>query len=152
MGNLTRDPEVRYTPKGTPVCDVGMAINTTYKTQDGHDREEVTYVTVETWGRQAETCGQYLSKGTPIFVEGRLQLDQWDDKDGKKVSRLKVRADRVQFLGRPKNAEFKDGGERSPERSQSGERPQRPPQKPQRSEPPSDEPTQSAVDEDDIPF
>lgn len=110
MGNLTRDPEVRYTPKGTAVTDLSMAINTVYRTQDGDEKEEVTYVDIVTWGRQAETCGQYLTKGAPIFVEGRLQLDQWEDKDGQKKSRLRVRAERVQFLGRPRNAEFREGG------------------------------------------
>ncbi len=107
MGNLTRDPEVRYTPKGTAVADLGLAINMVYRTQDGSDREEVVYVDVVTWGRQAETCGQYLSKGSPVFVEGRLQLDQWEDKDGQKRSRLRVRAERVQFLGRGKAGEPK---------------------------------------------
>lgn len=105
IGNLTRDPDVRYTPKGTAVCDLSMAINMTYRAQDGTDREEVVYVDVVTWGRQAETCGQYLSKGSPVFVEGRLQLDQWEDKDGQKRSRLRVRAERVQFLGRGRASE-----------------------------------------------
>ncbi|MBX7157911.1 MAG: single-stranded DNA-binding protein [Verrucomicrobiae bacterium] len=109
MGNLTRDPEVRYTPKGTAVTDISIAINTVYRTQEGDEKEEVTYVDIVTWGRQAETCGQYLTKGAPVFVEGRLQLDQWEDKDGQKKSRLRVRAERVQFLGRPRNAEFREG-------------------------------------------
>lgn len=98
MGNLTRDPEVRYTPKGTAVGDISIAINDTYKAQDGSTKETVTYVEVETWGRTAENCKQYLSKGRPIFVEGQLKLDQWEQ-DGQKRSKLKVRADRVQFLG-----------------------------------------------------
>ena len=109
MGNLTRDPEVRYTPKGTAVTDLSIAINTVYRTQEGDEKEEVTYVDIVTWGRQAETCGQYLTKGAPILVEGRLQLDQWEDKDGQKKSRLRVRAERVQFLGKPRNAEFREG-------------------------------------------
>jgi len=98
MGNLTRDPEVRYTPKGTAVGDLGLAINDSYKAQDGTIKEVVTYVDIEVWGRQAETCKQYLTKGRPVFVEGQLKLDQWEQ-DGQKKSRLKVRADRVQFLG-----------------------------------------------------
>ena len=98
MGNLTRDPEVRYTPKGTAVGDLGIAINDSYKAQDGTIKETVTYVDIEVWGRQAETCKQYLTKGRPVFVEGQLKLDQWEQ-DGQKKSRLKVRADRVQFLG-----------------------------------------------------
>jgi single-strand DNA-binding protein len=100
MGNLTRDPEVRHTPKGTAVGDLAMAINLTYRAQDGTEKEEVCYVDVVVWGRQAETCRDYLSKGAPIFVEGRLQLDQWEGPDGEKKSRLRVRADRVQFLSR----------------------------------------------------
>jgi single-strand DNA-binding protein len=98
MGNLTRDPEVRYTPKGTAVGDLGLAINDSYKGQDGSIKEVVTFVSVEVWGRQAETCKQYLTKGRPVFVEGRLRLDQWEQ-EGQKKSKLKVVADRVQFLG-----------------------------------------------------
>jgi len=99
IGNLTRDPEVRHTPKGTPVGDFGLAMNMTYRTQDGADKEEVCYVDVVVWGRQAETCKDYLSKGRQVFVEGRLQLDQWESPQGEKRSRLRVRAERVQFLG-----------------------------------------------------
>src|SRR5271170_7174233 len=98
MGNLTRDPEVKYTPKGTAVCDLGIAINDSYKAQDGTIKETVTFVDVEVWGRTAENCKQYLTKGRPVFVEGQLRLDQWEQ-DGQKRSKMKVRADRVQFLG-----------------------------------------------------
>jgi single-strand DNA-binding protein len=98
MGNLTRDPEVRYTPKGTAVGDLAIAINDSYKAQDGTLKETVTYVDIEVWGRQAETCKQYLTKGRPVFIEGRLKLDQWEQ-EGQKKSRLKVVAERVQFLG-----------------------------------------------------
>ena len=100
MGNLTRDPEVRHTPKGTAVGDLAMAINMSYRAQDGTEKEEVFYVDVVVWGRQAETCRDYLSKGAPVFVEGRLQLDQWEGPEGEKKSRMRVRADRVQFLSR----------------------------------------------------
>jgi single-strand DNA-binding protein len=100
IGNLTRDPEVRYTPKGAAVADLGLAINSSYKTQDGQLKDEVCYVDVVTWGRQAETCKEYLTKGSPIFVEGRLQYEQWETKEGEKRNRIKVRAERVQFLGR----------------------------------------------------
>lgn len=117
IGNLTRDPELRYTPKGTAVADIGMAMSRTYKTQDGQDREEVCFVTVEVWGRQAETAGQYLSKGSPVFIEGELKFESWTNKEGKKQSTLKVRAERVQFLGRPKNADYKDGGQQSSSRT-----------------------------------
>ena len=99
MGNLTRDPEVKYTPKGTAVCDLGLAVNDSYKAQDGTIKETVTFVDIEVWGRTAENCKQYLTKGRPIFVEGQLRLDQWETPQGEKKSRLKVRADRVQFLG-----------------------------------------------------
>ena len=108
MGNLTRDPEVKYTPKGNAVGDLSIAINDSYKAQDGTIKETVTYVDIEVWGRQAETCKQYLTKGRPVFVEGQLRLDQWEQ-EGQKRSKLKVRADRVQFLGSPPGA----GGGRS---------------------------------------
>ena len=80
LGNLTRDPEIRYTPKGTAVTDLGMAINRIRTGDSGERIEEVTYVDVTLWGRSAELAGQYLSKGRSVFIEGRLQLDQWDDK------------------------------------------------------------------------
>src|SRR5476649_1575354 len=99
MGNLTRDPEVKYTPKGTAVCDLGIAINDSYKAQDGTIKETVTFVDVEVWGRTAENCKQYLSKGRGVFVEGQLRLDQWETPQGEKKSKMRVRADRVQFLG-----------------------------------------------------
>ena len=111
MGNLTRDPEVKYTPKGTAVGDLAIAINDSYKAQDGTIKETVTYVDIEVWGRQAETCKQYLTKGRPIFVEGQLRLDQWETPQGEKKSRLKVRADRVQFLGSPSGGGNRGGGE-----------------------------------------
>jgi single-strand DNA-binding protein len=100
IGNLTRDPEVRHTPKGTAVGDLGLAINMRSRTADGQVREEVCYVDVVVWGRLAENCKEFLTKGAPIFVEGRLQLDQWESQQGEKRSRLRVRAENVQFLGR----------------------------------------------------
>lgn len=103
MGNLTRSPEVRYTPAGTAVGDLGMAVNETYKNKSGETVESTVFVDVEVWARQAETCAEYLSKGSPIFVEGRLKLDQWENQRGEKRSKLRVRADRVQFLGAPKH-------------------------------------------------
>ena len=110
MGNLTRDPEVRYTPKGTALATIGLAVNRTWTNEAGEKKEEVTFVDVEVWGRQAETIGQYMAKGRPLFVEGRLKLDQWDDKEsGQKRSKLKVVCENFQFLGAPKgNAEFSD--------------------------------------------
>lgn len=96
-GNLTRDPEVRHTPGGMAVADLRMAINRKYRDKNGKDQEEVVYVSVTVWGRQAETSAQYLSKGSPVLVEGRLKLDEWE-KEGQKQSRLGVVAERVQFL------------------------------------------------------
>jgi len=104
MGNLTRDPEVRYTPSGTAVGDLGVAVNETYKNKAGETVESTVFVDVEVWARQAETCAEYLYKGSPVFVEGRLKLDQWENKQGEKRSKLRVRADRVQFLGSPKKS------------------------------------------------
>ena len=120
MGNLTRDPEVRYTPKGTAVGDLAIAINDSYKAQDGTIKESVTYVDIEVWGRQAETCKQYLTKGRPVFIEGVLKLDQWEQ-EGQKKSRLKVRADRVQFLGGGSGGggQGRSGGGGSEQRSSS---------------------------------
>jgi len=131
IGNLTRDPEIRHTPKGTAVGDLAMAMNMVYRTQDGTDKEEVCYVDVVVWGRQAETCKEYLTKGSPIFVEGRLQLDQWETQQGEKRSRLRVRAERVQFLGRASGSggsSARSGGDReAPPRgdSEGGGRPMR---------------------------
>jgi single-strand DNA-binding protein len=101
MGNLTRDPEVRHTPKGTAVCDISLAINRLLPDDgSGERREEVTYVDVTLWGKTAENAGQYLAKGRSVFVDGRLALETWEDKQsGQKRSRLKVVAESVQFLG-----------------------------------------------------
>ena len=98
MGNLTRDPELRYTPNGAPVVSFGLAVNRVYTTQAGERREEACFVTVVVWGKQAESCNQYLNKGKPVFVEGRLHYRQWDTPDGQKRSALEVVAQRVQFL------------------------------------------------------
>ncbi|NLT71845.1 MAG: single-stranded DNA-binding protein [Verrucomicrobiaceae bacterium] len=100
MGNLTRDPEVRYTPKGTAVTDIGLAINRNFSSDDGERREETTFVDITFWGRLAEVIGEYMKKGRPIYVEGRLQLDTWEDKTtGQQRSRLKVVGENFQFLG-----------------------------------------------------
>ncbi len=105
MGNLTRDPELRYLPNGSAVANLRLAINRSYKSQTGEMKEEVTYVGVVVWGKQAENCAEYLSKGTPVFVEGRLQSRQWETEDGQKRSVLEVVADRVQFLGKKRGDE-----------------------------------------------
>ena len=98
IGNLTRDPELRYIPNGTAVCNFGMAINQKYKTQSGDMKEDVTYVNITAWGKTAENCGEYLSKGSPVIVEGRLKFSSWEDPDGKKRSKLEVTAQWIQFL------------------------------------------------------
>jgi single-strand DNA-binding protein len=99
IGNLTRDPELRYIPSGTAVANFGLATNRVYTTQDGERKEEVCFVDIVTWAKTAENCANYLSKGRSIFIEGRLQYDSWETEDGQKRSRLRVVADRVQFLG-----------------------------------------------------
>lgn len=104
MGNLTRDPELRYLTSGTAVANLRMAINRKYRTQNGEMKEEVCFVTVVVWAKQAENCSQYLSKGRPVFIEGSLQTRSWETEDGQKRSVMEVRADRVQFLSRPPSA------------------------------------------------
>ena len=100
MGNLTRDPELRVTPKGTSVCQFAIAINRQFKMESGESREEVIYVDIEAWGKQGETIAKYCTKGRPLFIEGRLRLDQWEDKNTKeKRSRMKVVLEGFQFLG-----------------------------------------------------
>jgi single-strand DNA-binding protein len=99
IGNLTRDPELRVTPKGTAICQFGIAVNRQFKDESGATRDETTFVDVEAWGKQGELVSKYLSKGSPAMVEGRLKLDQWEDKtSGQKRSKLKVVLDNVQFL------------------------------------------------------
>lgn len=99
MGNLTKDPELRYTPQGAAVANLRLAVNRKYRTKTQETKEEVCFITVVVWSKQAEACNQYLHKGSPIFVEGLLQSRSWDDASGQKRSVVEVRADRVQFLG-----------------------------------------------------
>ena len=156
MGNLTRDPEVRYTPKGTAIATIGLAVNRRWTTDAGEQKEEVTFVDVEVWGRQAETVGQYLSKGKPIFVEGRLKLDTGEDKEsGQKKSKMRVVCEHFQFLGGPRGgAEFKDEG---PAGAGAAPAPSRPPSRSSRPAAPpardTGEPDAPPPAEDDnIPF
>src|SRR6202140_4508535 len=125
LGNLTRDPEVRYTPKGSAVCDLGLAVNRQYTLDSGEKREEGTFVDVVLWARLAEISGEYLKKGKPVFIEGRLQLDTWDDKQtGQKRSRLRVIAESMQLLA------ARDNGGRPADRTQGaavGSAPAQPP-------------------------
>lgn len=99
IGNLTRDPELRYTPNGTAVANLGLAVNRRFKDSSGELKEEVCFLTVTVWDKQAEACCQYLKKGRPVFVEGVLQSRFWETSDGQKRSAIDVRAERVQFLG-----------------------------------------------------
>ncbi len=135
IGNLTRDPEVRYTPKGSAVADLGLATNRTWRTETGEEKEEVCYVNVVVWGKQAEAAGKYLKKGRPVFVEGRLQFESWE-KNGEKRTTLKVHCERLQFLGSSggRGGESEESVE-APVASSSGK--------------PSSEPD---LENDDIPF
>jgi single-strand DNA-binding protein len=98
IGNLTRDPELRYIPSGSAVATFTVAVNRVYKTQTGEKKEQASFVRIVVWGRRAEVCGEYLSKGSPVFVEGRLQSREWEGQDGQKRYALEVIADNVQFL------------------------------------------------------
>ena len=142
-GNLTRDPELRYTPKGMAIAKFGLAINRNWKTETGESKEEVTFVDVDAFGRQAETIAQYMKKGSPFLMEGRLKLDQWDDKQtGQKRSRLGVVLEGFQFLGSGNRSE---GG---PPVSEPPRRPAPPPPVPG----PGPEPDGAPPAEDDVPF
>jgi single-strand DNA-binding protein len=151
LGNLTRDPEIKYTPKGTAIANIGLAVNRVYSNDQGEKNEETTFIDVELWGRTAEIAQEYLRKGRPVLIEGRLKLDQWDDKQtGQKRSKLRVVGETMQLLGGREgggSGAGGGGGEYGGEpRSTSGppRRPTPPPQKPQ--DPDLDQP------EDDIPF
>ena len=143
-GNLTRDPELRYTPKGTAIAKFGLAINRNWTGEDGQKREEVTFVDIDAFGKQAEVIGQYLRKGRPVLVEGRLKLDQWDDKQtGQKRSRLGVVLEAFSFL----DSGNREGGGASTA-SAPAARPARPAASAPAAESGSDEPPQG----DDVPF
>jgi len=137
-GNLTRDPELRYTPKGTAIARIGMAINRTWKTETGESKEEVTFVDVSAFGRQAEVIAQYMKKGRPLLVEGRLKLDQWEDKNThQKQSKLNVVLESFSFIDSNRG----EGG--SPEAPRSRPAPAAVP-------PPT--PDAPSPEEDDVPF
>jgi single-strand DNA-binding protein len=142
LGNLTRDPEVRYTPKGSAVADLGIAVNRQYTLENGEKREEVTFVDVTFWGRTAEVAGEYLKKGRPVFIEGRLQLDTWDDKQsGQKRTKLKVIGETMQMLGSPRGGGVANGGDEGDRAGRVG-KPVAPPKSA----------TAAEADEDEIPF
>ena len=149
MGNLTRDPELRVTPKGTSICQFSLAINRQFKMESGETREEVIYVDVEAWGKQGETIAKYVTKGRPLYVEGRLRLDQWEDKNTKeKRSRMKVVLEQFQFLGEGRGGGGGGGGG-SPDAGVDQTSPERhsPPPRSGGSKPPATE----NLDED-VPF
>ncbi|MCS7032623.1 MAG: single-stranded DNA-binding protein [Phycisphaerae bacterium] len=152
LGNLTRDPQLRYTPSQMAVCDFGIAVNRRFRAADGTDREEVTFVDCTAWGKQAELINQYCTKGRPLFVQGRLKLDQWEDKQGGgKRSKLSVVVENFQFIGGREGGQGAGGyeagesGGRSSGRS-AGQRGSPPPTE----EPPI--PEESQVRPDEIPF
>jgi len=159
MGNLTRDPDVRYTPKGMAVADIGLAVNRYYTADNGEKREETTFVDVTLWGRQAEVAGQYLKKGRPVLIEGRLQMDTWDDKQtGQKRSKLKVVGETMQLIGTPggRGGDDEGGGGASgagggyEQREQREYRPSSRPAPKGPPKPPADPDLEP--EEDDIPF
>ena len=148
IGNLTRDPELRVTPKGTAICQFGLAINRQFKDESGAMRDETTFVDIEAWGKQGETIAKYCTKGRPLFVEGRLKLDQWEDKtSGQKRSKLKIVLEGFQFLGSgQREGGGAGGGGESYDQSPSPERHSPPPRSA-----PSRPPATENLDED-VPF
>lgn len=167
IGNLTRDPEVRYTPKGSAVCDLAIAVNRTYATDSGEKVQETIYVDVVVWARLAEVAGQYLKKGSSAYIEGRLQMDTWEDKQtGQKRSKLRVVAENLQFLdskgversGGHSGEHENSGGGAPPARSanRTASSAARPAQQGQPQPASRDEfnegPITEGMEEDDIPF
>jgi single-strand DNA-binding protein len=156
IGNLTRDPEIKYTPKGTAIAAFGLAVNRNYTTESGEKREEVTFIDLEAYARLAEIIGEYCKKGRPIFVEGRLKLDTWDDKQsGQKRSKMKVIVETMQLLGGREGGPGGGGGGGEYEGGYSGgggappqQQQRRAPQAPPR---PAADPDLDAAP-DDIPF
>jgi len=151
VGNLTRDPELRYTPKGTAIAKIGLAVNRVWRSEAGEQREETTFVDVDIFGRTAENVGQYMRKGRPILIEGRLRLDSWDDKNtGQKRSKLGVVAETVQFLGGRDGGGGGGGDDYAPRSA--------PQQRPSGGPPPSPRPAPAPYDDgpppedDDVPF
>lgn len=158
MGNITRDIELRYTPKQTAVADIGLACNRVRSGEDGRRIEEVTFVDVTLWGRTAELANQYLSKGRPVFIEGRLQMDTWTDQaTGKQRSKLKVVGENMQFIGGPAGG-GQGGNQGGGQQKQGGNQGGGNPAPPQQSSPqggggsPASEMPNFQDDDDDIPF
>ncbi|MDR1436262.1 MAG: single-stranded DNA-binding protein [Puniceicoccales bacterium] len=111
VGNLTRDPELRNTPNGTAICRFSLAVSRQFRNADGSSREEVLFIEVDSFGKQAETISRYMAKGRPILIEGRLRLDQWENQAGEKRSRIMVAAESFQFLSSPNRQEGDSSGE-----------------------------------------
>lgn len=137
IGNLTKDPELKYTPKGTAIAAFGLAVNRTWKNEAGEKQEEVTFINLEAYARLAEIIGEYCKKGNPIFVEGRLKLDTWEDKETQeKKSRMKVVVETMQLLGGKRDDDDSRGGpqhaqeQRQPQRQPQGQSQRRPEQRP----------------------
>ncbi len=159
MGNLTRDPEMKQTPSGEAVAELGLAVSEQFRSRTTNEtREVVTFVDVTVWGKVAENCGQYLQKGRPIFVEGRLVLDTWEDKtSGQKRSRLRVRADRVQFLYSPEKSRRDTNGaamgsDWAPAAPEVGMQPRAAAQAPAYPSAPASPAADAAGDDEDLPF
>ncbi len=148
MGNLTRDPELRYLPSNTAVVNIGLAINRQWRNQQGEQQEETTFVDCESFGRQAEVINQYLRKGRPVFIEGRLKLDQWQDKEGQNRSRMKVVIESFQFIDSRGDGEVRGGD--SGGGAQPRSRPAPRAAGGGAAAPPAD--AHAPMDEDDIPF
>ncbi len=160
IGNVTRDPEIKYTPKGSAVVDIGIAVNRTFTPEGGERREETTYIDVTLWGRTAETAAEYCKKGRSVFIEGRLQLDSWEDKtSGQKRSKLRVVGENYQLLDRRPGGAEGAGGSGGGSGGGNEEYSERPPA---RREAPSsggdgfssgrNTAPQPPIEEDDIPF
>jgi single-strand DNA-binding protein len=149
VGNLTRDPELRVTPKGTAICQFGLAVNRQFKDESGATRDETTFVDIEAWGKQGELVAKYLTKGSPALVQGRLKLDQWEDKQTQqKRSKLKVVLENVQFLSsRGSGGQTASSGDEGVDQTAPVERHTPPPRAPGKGTPPP----QENIDED-VPF
>ena len=147
MGNLTRDPELRYLPSNTPVVSLGLAINRRWRNQQDQQQEETTFVDCEAFGRSAEVINQYLRKGRPVFIEGRLRLDQWQDKEGQNRSKMKVVVENFQFV------DSRSGGDgaRDETSGYSGQNASSRPA-PVAASAPAGPNAHQPVEEDDIPF
>lgn len=147
IGNLTRDPEVRTLPSGVNVADLRLALNETYTDRNGQKVEKAVFVDVAVWDKQADLCRTYLSKGSPILIEGKLQMDEWTSKEGEKRSKLRVRAERIQFLGARRGGTEGEPGAPGPAR-----RPASGPRSEDESPSPADAGEPAAANADETPF